>query len=195
MLPALGVVAGLPVPRLLYLDQNHLSGIVKGKPAFRELEPALRAAVAARAVAVVESAVHERESAPRPDLGVLELLRELSGGRRLPAELDRAGRELRRRMAWTIAHELPERRARAGDAADLDALAAAIRHCDLVACDAFMADVVRRSRLDARHGCELYSGRRGDVLALRDRLRELTPGGAAARPRPTSRRRAPPPRR
>ena len=37
---------------LLYLDQNHLSGIAKRKPAFRELEPALRAAVARRAVAV-----------------------------------------------------------------------------------------------------------------------------------------------
>jgi len=45
---------------LLYLDQNYLSGIAKAKPAFRELEPVLRAAVARGAVAVVESAVHER---------------------------------------------------------------------------------------------------------------------------------------
>jgi hypothetical protein len=36
---------------LLYLDQNYLSGIVKGEGAFRELEPALRAAVSRRAVA------------------------------------------------------------------------------------------------------------------------------------------------
>jgi hypothetical protein len=36
----------IPASRLelLYLDQNYLSGIVKGKVAFRELEPALRAA-------------------------------------------------------------------------------------------------------------------------------------------------------
>src|SRR6266511_1913628 len=33
---------------LLYLDQNYLSGIVKRKAAFRELEPALRAAVRSR---------------------------------------------------------------------------------------------------------------------------------------------------
>jgi hypothetical protein len=160
---------------LLYLDQNYLSGFAKGKPAFRELEPVLRTAVAAGVVAVVESPVHERESRPRPDLGLLELLRELSGGRRLPGEPDAASREVRRRLAWTVEHELPERRARGSDAADLDALATAICRCDLVACDAFMVDVVRRSRLDLRHGCELFSGRRPDVLRLRDRLRELAP--------------------
>src|SRR6266540_6224275 len=33
---------------LLYLDQNYLSGIVKRKAAFRELEPALRAVVRSR---------------------------------------------------------------------------------------------------------------------------------------------------
>jgi hypothetical protein len=152
---------------LLYLDQNYLSGFAKRKPAFRELEPVLRAAVAAGTVAVVESPVHERESARRPDLGLLALLRELSGGRRLPAGGDD---EVRQRMAWTIEHELPERRARDSDAADLDALASAIRHCDLVTCDAFMADVLRRARLDLRYGCELFSGRRADVLRLRDRL-------------------------
>jgi hypothetical protein len=31
--------------------------------------------------------------------------------------------------------------------------------------------VIRRTRLDLRYGCELFSGRRGDVLRLRDRLR------------------------
>lgn len=117
---------------LLYLDQNYLSGIAKRKPAFQALEPVLHAAVAASVAAVVESDVHERESGPRPDLGLLDLPRELPGGRRLPSGLCRASRELRRRMAWTIAHELPERRARTSDAAALDALASAIRHCDLV---------------------------------------------------------------
>src|SRR5687767_1532799 len=139
---------------LLYLDQNYLSGIAKRKPAFRELEAVLREAVARGAVAVVESAVHELESRPRPDLRLLELLRELSGGRRLPAEPDRAAREARRRLAWTIEHEHPRRRARTSDAADLEALAIALGHCDLVTCDAFMADVIRRTRLDLRRGCE-----------------------------------------
>jgi hypothetical protein len=159
----------------LYLDQNYLSGIAKRKPAFRELEPALREAVARRAVDVVESAVHERESRPRPDLRLLEFLRELSGGQRLPEELDRASRAARRRMAWTIEHELPRRRPRASDAADLHALAIALRYCHIVTCDAFMADVIRRTRLDALHGCELFTGRRPEVLRLRDRLHELTP--------------------
>jgi hypothetical protein len=158
---------------LLYLDQNYLSGFAKGKPAFGELQPVLRTAVAVGVVAVVESSVHARESRPRPDLGLLELLRELSGGRRLPSEPDAASREVRRRLAWTVEHELPERRARGSDAADLDALATAICHCDLVTCDAFMVDVVRRSRLDLRDGCELFSGRRRDVLRLRDRLQEF----------------------
>jgi predicted nucleic acid-binding protein len=160
--------------RLLYLDQNYLSGIAKRKPAFDELEPVLRETVARRAVAVVESAVHERESRPRPDLGLLELLRELSGGRRLPVEADPASHEARRRMAWTIEHELPHRRTRPSDAGDLEALAVALQHCELVTCDAFMADVIRRARLDARHACELFTGRRADVLRLRDRLRDLS---------------------
>jgi hypothetical protein len=133
----------------------------------------LRAAVARRAVAVVESDVHARESQPRPDLGLLELLRELSGGRRLPAKPDATARAVRRRLAWTIAHELPQRRARPSDAADLEALAIALDACDLVTCDAFMADVVRRAHLDVRHRCELFTGRRADVDRLRDRLREL----------------------
>jgi hypothetical protein len=133
----------------------------------------LRDAVARGAVAVIESDVHALESRPRPDLGLLELLRELSGGRRLPATADAKAREVRRRLAWTIAHELPERRARRSDAADLEALASALDACDLVTCDAFMADVVRRARLDVRHRCELFTGRRTDVDRLRDRLRAL----------------------
>lgn len=158
---------------LLYLDQNYLSGIAKHKPGFRELEPVLRDAVARRAVIVLESAVHERESRPRPDLHLLELLRELTGGRRLPAEPDRAAREVRRRMLWTIEHDFPERRARPGDAADLDALAVAVVGCDLVTCDAFMADVLHRTRLTLRHSCELFTGRRPEVLRLCRQLREL----------------------
>jgi hypothetical protein len=161
------------VAPLLYLDQNYLSGFAKRKPAFRELEVALRSAVARGSVAVVESDVHELESRPRPDLGLLELLRSFSGGQRLPARPDRAARAARRRMRATIEREFPERAGRSSDAADLDALAIALVHCSLVTCDAFMADVIRRTRLELRHGVELYSGRRADVLRLRDRLSQL----------------------
>ncbi len=164
-------------PAVLYLDQNYLSGFAKRKPAFRELEPAVRAAVGRGAVAVVESLVHQRESEPRPDLGLLDLLRDLTRGCRLPDTLDRPAREARRRMLWTIEHDLPQRRARPSDEADLDALALALTHCDLVTCDAFMADVIRRDRLELRYGCELFTGRRTDVLRLRDLLDGLTAGG------------------
>jgi predicted nucleic acid-binding protein len=160
-------------PALLYLDQNYLSGIAKRKPAFAELEPVLRAAVGAGVVAVFESPVHVAESAPRPDLRLLELLRELSGGRRLAAEPGAAGREIERRLAETIRSEYPGRSARPGDAADLRALALALPRCHLVTCDAFIADAVRRTRLDLRHGCELFTGRRPDVEALRARLGRL----------------------
>ena len=70
----------------LYLDQNYLSGIAKWKIAFRELEPVLTAAVARGAVAVPESEAHRLESAARPDLPLLALLREFSGGLALPKE-------------------------------------------------------------------------------------------------------------
>jgi hypothetical protein len=128
----------------------------------------LRRAVHAGTLTVWESDVHERESLPRPELGLLELLRELSRGHRLPHAC--SAREARRRMAWTIEHEFPERRAHASDAADLDALADALVHCDLITCDAFMADVLRRARLDLLHRCELFTGRRADVQRLRVRL-------------------------
>lgn len=162
--------------RLLYLDQNYLSGFAKRKPAFCELEPVVRAAVSAGVVAVVESDVHAFESGARPDLGLLELLRELSGGRRLPGQRDRATREVRRRMVWTIEHELPERRPHRSDWADLEALSVAVVHCDLVTCDAFMADVIRRTRLDRWHDCELFTGRRGDVRRLCRHLQGLVVG-------------------
>ena len=160
----------------LYLDQNYLSGIAKNKPAFRELAPTLRKAVASEAIQVVESAVHERESAPRPDLKLLEILRELSQGRRLPATQNRAARDARRRMVWVIENELPQRADHPSDAADLDALAQALTHCDLVTTDAFMADVIKRARLDLRHQTELFSGRRRDVMRLNDRLLTLIAG-------------------
>jgi hypothetical protein len=158
------------VTPLLYLDQNYLSGIAKGKPAFAELEPVLRAAVAAGVVAVAESDVHAAESAPRPDLGLLELLRSLTGGRRLPPPGDA---EVERRLRDALRRELPERAARAGDSADVRALAAALPACDLVTCDATMADVVRRTRLDLRYRTELFTGRRADVDRLRERLLAL----------------------
>jgi hypothetical protein len=158
---------------LLYLDQNYLSGIAKRKPAFCELEPVLRAGVAAGRVAVPESAVHAEESAPRPDLRLLELLRSLSGGLRLPGELDPEGREIARRLEDTLRRELPVRASRPGDEADVRALAVALPRCRWVTCDATMADVVRRTRLDLRYGTELFTGRRADVERLRERLEGL----------------------
>jgi hypothetical protein len=161
------------VTLLLYLDQNYLSGIAKGKPGFRELEPVLRAAVAAGRVAVPESPVHAEESAPRPDLQLLELLRSLSGGLRLPDEPDAEGREIARRLADTLGRELPARAPRPGDTADLRALAVALPRCRWVTCDATMADIVRRTRLDLRYRAELFTGRRTDVDRLRERLLAL----------------------
>ena len=155
---------------LLYLDQNYLSGIVKRKPAFRELEPVLRAAVARGEVRVPEARAHRRESAPRPDLPLLALLRELSGGASLPDTPGPLERQCRALLAGALARYFPQRTPRASDASDLDALAVALPRCRLIACDAFMADVVHRAGLDVRFGCELFGGRRPDVLRLRDRL-------------------------
>jgi hypothetical protein len=158
---------------LLYLDQNYLSGMVKRKPAFRELERALRAAVARGAVAVVEGPAHELESAARPDLPILDLLRELSGGRRLGEDRGRAEREIERRVAAVLEREYPQRRGRDSDRVDMRTLALALPRCDLVTCDAFMAEVVRRTRLDLRHRVDLFTGRRPDVERLRERLESL----------------------
>jgi hypothetical protein len=158
---------------MLYLDQNFLSGIVKSKPAFSELEPILRAAVARGAVAVAEADVHRLESAARPDLPLLELLRELSDGRTLPREPRARERQRERRLEAIIERDFPERRRRASDSRDVRALAAALPRCQLVTCDAFMADVVRRSGFDRRYGCELFTGRRRDVHRLRRRLESL----------------------
>jgi hypothetical protein len=160
---------------LLYLDQNYLSGIVKRKVAFLELEPTLRAAVASGVVAVPESEVHRLESAARRDLPLLELLRQLSAGLTLPNELGDLERHCERRLETIIERDFPDRRKRASDRLDIHALAVALPRCRLVTCDAFMADVVRRTRLDLRFRCELFTGRRADVERLRSRLVGLLP--------------------
>lgn len=160
-------------PLLLYLDQNYLSGMVKRKPGFRELEPSLRAAVARGAVGVPEAEAHRIESGARPDLPLLELLRELSRGLRLPDRPGARERQLERRLAVVVARDFPERRGRESDRMDLRALALALPRCRLTTCDAFMADVVRRSGLHVRFRCELYTGRRADVDRLRERLERL----------------------
>jgi hypothetical protein len=157
---------------LLYLDQNYLSGIVKRKPAFRELEPVLREAVVTGAVAVPESEAHRLESAKRPDLPLLELLRALSGGLELPAPGARE-RSIERRLAQVLARDFPERADRSSDAVDLRTLAVVLPRCRLVTCDAFMLDLVHRSGLDVRFQNELFSGRRRDVDRLRLRLAAL----------------------
>jgi hypothetical protein len=162
-----------PLPFLLYLDQNYLSGMVKRKPGFRELEPALRAAVARGVVAVPEAEAHRIESAARPDLPLVELLRELSRGLRLPDRAGRPEQQIERRLRVILERDFPERRSRTSDPVDLRALALALPRCRLATCDAFMADVVRRSGLHVRYRCELYTGRRADVDRLRQRLEQL----------------------
>jgi hypothetical protein len=157
----------------LYLDQNYLSGMVKRKPAFRDLEPVLEAAVARGAVAVPESEAHRLESAARPDLPLLELLRDLSHGLRLPDEPGPRERVWERRLADVLARDFPERHGRASDTVDVRALAVALPRCRLVTCDAFMADVVRRTGGHVRFRAELYTGRRADVERLRRRLEAL----------------------
>ncbi len=157
---------------LLYLDQNYLSGIVKQKPAFRELEPVLRQAVRSGAVAVPESEAHRIESARRPDLALLDLLGDLSGGLRLP-EPGEKEQAYEQQLEAALSRDFPERRRRSSDPLDLTTIAVALPRCRFLTCDAFMAEVIRRSGLDVRFGCELYSGRLGDVERLRLRLEAL----------------------
>ena len=145
-------------PLLLYLDQNYLSGIVKRKVGFRELEAEILG-----------------DGWFRPDLPLLELLRGLSGGLKLPNELGALERHCKWRLETIIERDFPERRERASDRLDIHALAVALPRCRLVTCDAFMADVVRRTRLDLRFRSELFTGRRADVDRLRVRLEGLRP--------------------
>jgi hypothetical protein len=109
------------------------------------------------------------------DLPLLELLRQLSGGLRLPARPGAPERSCERRLGVILERAFPERRGRASDALDLRSLALALPRCRLVTCDAFMADLVRRSGLHVRFRSELFTGRRSDVLRLRDRLEQLAP--------------------
>ena len=147
---------------------------MKRKPAFRELEPILRAAVVRGAVMVPESETHRVESAARTDLPLLALLRELSSGLRLPHELVPVERQCERRLEAVLERDFPERRARASDRLDIRSLAVALPRCRLVTCDAFMADVVRRTGLHVRFRCELFTGRRADVERLNRRLERLS---------------------
>jgi hypothetical protein len=164
-----GLASGL----LLYLDQNYLSGIAKRKPAFRELEPVLRDAVRRGAVEVPESRVHRIESAARPDLGLLELLRDLSCGRELGDERGTSERRCESALRDAVARDYPGRQPAASDELDIEALSLALPRCDLVTCDAFMAELTRRARLDIWFRCELFTGRRGDVDRLRRRLEQV----------------------
>lgn len=157
-------------PVLLYLDQNYLSGIAKRKPAFRELEPILRDAVLRGAVLVPESPVHRIESAARPDLGLLELLRELSGGLQIGEGRGTRERRCERALRSALERDYPNRTRAPSDELDIEALSLALPRCDLVTCDAFMAELIRRARLDVWLGCELFTGRRPDVDRLRRRL-------------------------
>lgn len=163
----------MDAPLVVYLDQNYLSGIAKRKPAFAELEPVLRAVVRRGVVRVPESPVHRVESAARPDLRLLELLRDLSGGLQLPDEWGAPERRCERALRRLLRRDYPDRAPAASDDLDVRALSLALPHCDLVTCDAFMAELVRRARLDTWLGCELYTGRRPDVRRLRERLAAL----------------------
>jgi hypothetical protein len=158
---------------LLYLDQNYLSGIAKRKPAFRELEPVLRVAVRRGAVQVPESPVHRIESAARPDLELLELLRGLSGGLQLAEERGASERRCERALRSALEGDYPNRAPVPSDELDIEALSLALPRCDLVTCDAFMAELIRRARLDVWLGCELFTGRRVDVERLRHRLERI----------------------
>ncbi|HEU6443546.1 MAG TPA: hypothetical protein VFL61_00660 [Gaiellaceae bacterium] len=105
---------------------------------------------------------------------VFALLRELSGDATLPRERGAVERHCELRLQTVLEPDSPERRMRRNDRLDLRALAVALPRCRLVTCDAFMADVVRRTRLDLRFRCEFCSGRRVDVERLRRRLERLS---------------------
>lgn len=125
---------------------------------------------------VPESGVHRIESAARPDLGLLELLRELSGGLELGSARGAAERRCESALRAALERDHPDRTPEPGDERDLEALSLALPRCDLVTCDAFMADLIHRARLDVWFPCEVFTGRRGDVERLRRRLEELAAG-------------------
>jgi hypothetical protein len=103
----------------------------------------------------------------------MELLRDLSGGLRLADVRGRPERRCERVLREMLERDFPLRHARASDVIDLHALSLALPSCQLVTCDAFMAELITRARLDMRFGCELFSGRRRDVDRLRRRLEGL----------------------
>src|SRR6266508_3944018 len=101
-------------------------------------------------------------------------LRELSAGLRLPRERGALERHSERRLEAILERDFPERQSRPSDRLDVRALALALPRCRFVTCDAFMADVIRRTGLDVRFRCELFTGRRADVERLRRRLERLS---------------------
>jgi hypothetical protein len=129
--------------------------------------------VSGGAVRVPESRVHGIESAARPDLGLLELLRELSGGLRLDEKRGSAERRCETALRAALERDYRDRTPAASDDLDVEALSLALPSCDLVTCDAFMAELIRRARLDVRFPCEVFTGRRSDVERLRRRLERL----------------------
>jgi hypothetical protein len=148
-LGACGADGGSSLPRSELSERNR-----EAKVAFRELELTLRAAVARAAVAVPESEAHRLESVARPDLLLLALLRELSGGLKLPDERGAVERFSQQRLEAVLERDFPGRRARERDRLDLRALAVALPCCRLVTCDAFIAERVRVKR-SMRFRCEL----------------------------------------
>jgi hypothetical protein len=114
-----------------------------------------------------------------PDLPLLELFRQLSAGLTLPHRSGPQERHCERRLRAVLRRDFPERRTRASDQVDIRALAIALPRCRLVTCDAFMADVVRRTGLDVRFRSELFTGRQVDVERLNRRLERLSSRASA----------------
>jgi hypothetical protein len=129
-------------------------------------------AASGRAASAVPA--HRLSTTVRPDLRLLALLRELSAGLTLPHEPGAVERHWEWRLEAVLERDFPTRRSRASDRLDVLALAVALPRCRLVTCDAFMADVVRRTGLDVRFRCELFTGRRVDVERLRGRLKSFS---------------------
>ena len=82
-----------------------------------------------------------------------------------PDELGARERGYPGRMTRVISDHFPERRRLDGDSVDLQAIALALPRCRLITCDAFMADVVRRTRLDVLCDAEVFTGRRAASTA------------------------------